>query len=994
MVQHRSRGFLLEKLQSTIAEMREIDNIYLDKAIPVLARTLTSLAPIQINVELDAQIDNLKENAAKGIYKTSGLSRLDKRFLTARAKGRAAVTQLNIQQLEEKKIGVKEIENELRETHNKVGWFSMWADPAIYSSDTIVKTVAMAVRDKYIRANDESIAFKYMLRDEFKRFRQWKGVSEDRPDLLYADLYEKVFRPIFNPETKKIELKEVIQFVSDRNISKFYKDREKAWEGFRKTYNYPEDPSELDTYFDGFEGKAYLEATAQWWYENSEPDEEAVAIERELQKRRAALFTAINKTTSPTERQALSVEINEITSVLRNSVRRYQGRKVYIGKLAKPDRAKYKNPKYENMPAEAKRYMDILLEAYSTAQKSLGSNPLPKAQFEETSLAFPGVRKSAYDAYFEKGFKNSAGNMLGDTFTAQETDTEFGELRKANGEPLKMMPQYYVNYVEPALVSKDITNSIIKFVDMANRYKAKSELLGLVNLTRAALESRDQLEMTASGDYALDRIAKQARVDLVQRGKSSDNKALQQFDSFIDNMFYGISMVRKDDIVQRITGKLDSNKLASFAGTMTAVTALSFNFIQAGNQIILDSTMNASEGWAGQYYSRKDLFKARGITMRAGFGLGALANVAENAAPKFATDNKLIAFMEWADAMQEFGDNFGNQAGTAVKKLMGLNAMFLAQHAAEFQTTSERLVAMAMATEGKIKDKSGKVILNKNGKPANLWDLFEKTKTGQFKLDPRVATVDGKAWNKSAFIGRLHGLNKRTNQLKGNMDKPMVNRYAMGRMLALFRNYFVPGYRKRWGYGGGGIHTDIESGQITEGYYQTAFNLLSNAWHNKGEVRSVYAGMSQMEKQNMSRFMHEQLFIWGLAALGSILGGMLDDDDMDSYLVDFMAYQALRLNTEMRAYLNPLEFARIISSPTAVATPVKNWWQFFGSVKNLGLYQIGLADQEDVFYQRRSGRFEKGDLKFVKELYDVMPGIAGSFKSLDPAEAAKWYQLE
>ena len=126
----QERGFLLEKLQATIAEMREIDNIYLDKAIPVLARTLTSLAPIQINVELDAQINNLKENAAKGVYKTSGLSRLDKRFITARAKGRAAVTQLNIQQLEEKKIGVKEIENELRETHNKVGWFSMWSRPS------------------------------------------------------------------------------------------------------------------------------------------------------------------------------------------------------------------------------------------------------------------------------------------------------------------------------------------------------------------------------------------------------------------------------------------------------------------------------------------------------------------------------------------------------------------------------------------------------------------------------------------------------------------------------------------------------------------------------------------------------------------------------------------------------------------------------------------------------------------------------------------------
>ena len=131
------------------------------------------------------------------------------------------------------------------------------------------------------------------------------------------------------------------------------------------------------------------------------------------------------------------MEINEITSVLRNSVRRYQGRKIYIGKLAKPDRTKYKNPKYENMPAEAKRYMDILLEAYSTAQKSLGSNPLPKAQFEETSLAFPGVRKSAYDAYFEKGFKTLQEICWGIP-SLHKRRTEFGELRKANGEPLKI----------------------------------------------------------------------------------------------------------------------------------------------------------------------------------------------------------------------------------------------------------------------------------------------------------------------------------------------------------------------------------------------------------------------------------------------------------------------------------------------------------------------------------------------------------------------------
>ena len=72
---------------------------------------------------------------------------------------------------------------------------------------------------------------------------------------------------------------------------------------------------------------------------------------------------------------------------------------------------------------------------------------------------------------------------------------------------------------------------------------------------------------------------------------------------------------------------------------------------------------------------------------------------------------------------------------------------------------------------------------------------------------------------------------------------------------------------------------DIESVE-TEGYTRQPLTL-SNAWHNK--ELPVAAGMSQMEKQNMSRSCTSSCSL-GLAALGSILGGMLDDDDMDSYL--------------------------------------------------------------------------------------------------------------
>jgi len=989
------KTFLLEKLQQAVVGMRAVNNQYLDNAIPVLTRTLHSFAPIEINQQLDAQIKNLKDNMDKGIFLTSGLSRLDGRFIKAKAKGRRAVTELNIKQLQEKRIGIEEIENELRETHNKVSWFSMWTDPAVYSSDSITKLVAAAVRDKLVKANDDSIELKYSLRDAFRKFRDWKGVSEDKPDKLYEDIYETVMRPMYNPDTKQTELKEVVQFVQEANMTKFYKNRDTAYKRFREEYKYPEDPTQLDEYFDGPLGKAYMEATAEWYAENTEKIEGAETVERELIRRRITLFQQINNPdTSIAERQALSIEINDVTSKLRNSVRRYQGKKVYIGNLAKPKISVYENPKFTNMPAEAKEYMDLLLNVYHDTQRMIGRNPLLRDQFSDVSYAFPGVRKSGYDAYYEKGFKNAASNMIGDAFTAQETDTEFGELRRANGEPLKMIPQYYVNHVPAALVSKDITNSIIKFADMAHRYRAKSELTGLVNLTRSAMISRSQLQMASTGDYLKDGIAKRAGIDLVDRQSAANSNAVKQFESFIDNVFYGQSMIRKDDVISRITGKLDSNKLSQVAGTITAVTALAGNWIQAGNQIILDSTMNSSEGWAGQYYSRADLLWARGKTYRAGAGLGLLGNAAEGLSDPFATDNKLHAMMEWADALQEFGGQFGKETGSALKKKMSLDTAFIAQHAAEFQTTAERLLAMGRAYKGKFQDSKGNVILNENGKPADMWDLFVKGKNGQYSLDKRVAKLNGRKWNKAEFVGRLHGLNKKTNQLKGNVDKPLINRHALGRMLMFFRNYFVPGYRKRFGFGSGGIHTDIESGQVIEGYYQTFFNVMSNAWHNKSDLRSVYAGMSKTEKQNMMRFMHEQGFVWMLSMLGTIVGGMLDDDDMESYAVDFMAYQALRLHSEMRAYTNPIEFARILSSPSAVSTPIKNWWQLFGATKNLGLYYLGADNEEDVLYQRRSGRFQKGDKKWNKEFLDVFPGAAGTFKSLDPAQAAKFYQLD
>ena len=53
------------------------------------------------------------------------------------------------------------------------------------------------------------------------------------------------------------------------------------------------------------------------------------------------------------------------------------------------------------------------------------------------------------------------------------------------------------------------------------------------------------------------------------------------------------------------------------------------------------------------------------------------------------------------------------------------------------------------------------MILSKQGKPANLYELMTENSKGRLVLDPRVANFD-----KAKFVAKLHGMMKRTNQLK------------------------------------------------------------------------------------------------------------------------------------------------------------------------------------------------------------------------------------
>jgi len=869
--------------------MKEIDSRFLDAVLPIHVDYLLEYAPMDINKQLDAKIERIK---TAGVV--VDINRFDVRYLKARAAGRDAVLALNIKQLEEKKIGREAILAEMKASHTDASWFSLWLDPVVYSRSTSIQLFANAVKTKLFGAYQDTINTKYDLADPYRKFVNWKGVGEDNPAKLYEDILETITIYRRDDETGKYSSTEVLSFVQQYDVSKFYAAKDKFYAEARARNNYPEGVKgkDLDAYFKTSDGKSYLEEVNSWWGQNTIPVEGAQSqLDALIRKKEALEFDVLTQAVPETEKAQIWAAING----LQYEIERVFSGGVFKGSLAVPNDI-YLNPKYAQMPAEAREYYDILLDKYKTAQlKKIGGTPQFKNTWDDFSYVAPSIRKSAQDEFLEDGVSKSVKGFFQNNFLHQETDTEFGELLGKNKERLRAIPMHFVGTLDQALISRDITSSIIKFDDMANRFRSKSELHGVVNVMRSALENRMEVNLLPNGDLQTNSIlSKYGLHKLYARSpQGGDSNDLKKVNEWLESVFYDRQSA--SDASATFLG-MSPEKLSASISSLTAITALGLNIPQAANQWLMDNTVSIQEGISGGYFTAKNLGKAK-------MHMGTLGgNLAETASGKLTKGNKIGAFMELTNALQEGSQAFNNLTGSAAKKAASVSTLTFAQKAADIQLMGQKV------------------------------------------------------------------------------------------LLLLFRSYFVPGLRRRFGFGDG-AHIDVESGELTNGYYNTMINAMSNLIQTR-DLKKTFGDLSESEKKNLIRAGVEMAVSTIALMLANTIKGMFDDDDeKNPYWASFTVYQALRLRSELVAFRNIEEFIRLAESPTATIRPVKNAWELAISAKNLGMYNLGWpVDEKEIYYQRKSGPYEKGDLKVVKELTDILPGFSGVSKTNNPENLAKFYE--
>lgn len=992
---YQSLTRLEKSLSDSIYKMNIVSNSYNELGIPMMADLLLEYNNTDVDDQITSIINNIKTNrrliAPDKNEEWGNLTKQNKDGVITDAELFEAQLALNVKQMENKRIGRETLIAELREAQKDKSAFSYLLDPIVYSSQASLQMFALTLKNKMYEANDDTQDVAYRVADAYRKYAESKGESGINPNTFNEEILEVHDYNITDPETGERKKTKILTFVQPLDITAYRKAEGTMYTTLSTQYGIPSKRDDRNAWFQDKANRVsaakYYSDVADWYAVNSEPSPDSTATLARLNNDLINIENNLSAATQNNDGDRMAYYEAQKQEVKRLKNKIYDSNKrQFKGDAVQPLASKYTNPKYTALQSNgpAFEYYTALLDEYKLSQKQVGKNGPIRNSWEKFSYATPSILSDGLEKMQKDGAINYVKLETKDSFNFMSTDTHYGDSINANKEARnKTIPIFYVNPIDEKLATRDMASAIVQFAGMSNMYARKAEIQGAVMIMRDVVEKRQTLAVNSGSSPIINRFSKIIKYNkqVVNDDPSNNFKHLAEF---IDTIFFGEEELKSH--LSTAAKAFSLNKAAGKLAGFTALNNLAFNVLQSTNQVLLDNVRLIEEGVAGQFFSKSDLAWAKSVYHLQLQGIGQIKDY-----EKFVPSGKMGQAVRFFDGLGDTLSDTGvaTTGPVAIKAITKLPMML--QGIMENETAVTRMLALMKSYEGKLKDAQGNVINNADGKPANLWDVFildEKTK--MYKIDPKVAGANA---IRDRFRMKVSGLTKKTNQVKNKYDDAILQRRWYGKLIMLFRRYFIPSLRRYYGSGSGvlgaGVHRDLELGTVSEGMLHTTFRFAKEAWNKKGNVASVYGAMENFEKQNIKRFGVQATFI-ALCIL--LVASLSDDDEEETYAEEFLIYQALRMQSELTQFENPMEFVKMAQSPTATVRPLEKMWELGA----LGLRELGgmvTGNRDGLDYQRRSGKNEKGDNKFIAKLEELIPIVGGIEKSRTPAEAAKWFNL-
>lgn len=804
-----------------------------------------------------------------------------------------------------------------------------WVGSLAHTKDAIVKGLHAAI----VKANQRINRFGYRLGQEligksnelgvkdmvslmeksdgkhtgFLQTRLKRGAWQLAFDAERRRMHEKYDLPIGNKAEER-ELRQQIKHEwrqAALEYNRLYKelgDRDKALEALTDKAAYEK-------------GMAYRTEWAKWFNRNTRPV--------------ANLNEIINEKKKTLSKEDYEYWYNQ------NVGRAANGDLYYKNELIEPSDGSMSAKKENRRKVKTVDWTNYDYNKLSQSQKDMIEyleSKLKEADAKHTKIRqnyrLPQVRASFVNMLKDKKFGN-IGDQIKEEFQRVEDDTEYGEkVTYSDGTVAKFVPMHFVTPLEnPDTISTDLLYSVMLYGRQAEDFKTKSSL-----------------------EPVFQTVLRQLGERTVKNETGLKSEAYKTVEKFIDMNIYG---ERKDDFM--VGGVNVSKALGKLKNYVTA-NNLVFNLFTTVAGYMTANVYSKIEDLVGQYTNQKAKNKAE-IT----FDTNVHKALLELGRPN--KTSKLAVFFEEHGIIKESEQTLKNLDLSRLSRAAINSGLYAQYEIVKYRVRGK--LALALAHDLKyVKNEQKFFTTNElksqgysqeqiDGLP-DYWDMHE-VKDSKLVAKHKDKTVFERYANKVDYIG---------NNLEGELDSSdyaAAHQHAVLQLVTTHRGWLFRNVQLRFKPKG----INYITGQEEVGYYSGFFDFVKSTFFGEQRIKDLkslinrWQELDNTERYAVRKTMYELAFVNAIASIAFILNGVADDDD-ESWLKQYLAYQSNRILLEVSA-LNPFPAIAVGPEGVRLRPPIVGSVNEIVEILNSPIAATRqLEDLQDLMYIFSSEEIERG----------------------------------
>lgn len=538
----------------------------------------------------------------------------------------------------------------------------------------------------------------------------------------------------------------------------------------------------------------------------------------------------------------------------------------------------------------------------------------------------PQISKSKMEKIYSihKGTGANIKDFFSDLVQTKKDEKEYGEELLETGVNIKLIPKYYQDLLEdPSIVTENTLEAIMVDYKASIRYKER------VNAERdiKAIEYKISQQKFKNGG------GKGLKSRILKKGEVSGYYEKAQ--EMADYHLYGIRQNRQ--MKTMILGKE-----IDFATVFNSITKyvrnvnLGFNFITDLTSYTTGLYNNKLDQLAGDFYHKSSSRKASKVLPKM-----IAEYVGESGAMAKKTElGHLTEFFGIFDPLERLEESTRNRILRA-----GTKSMYFASKLANLPITPKNMMAVLYDFKyhnGKFVDYntfSRLMRMEKEDIKKAEIDALWKSNTDTVYSNLNIDKESGVNFNEKfrekfgdkaeeefdilheRLTAKITQVNQSVDSIISEADQVSGQRDALINATLMHRGWFIINMTRKFK----GKHFNLATGQIEEGHYRTALNMLSKLGGLRHGRKAFLEQSEEQEIRNLKRFGYDAAGIMLLIALSNALLSADDDDDTTiENLAQLIALRTTNESTSQSILGIPGSIEEIYSEPVMQFRSIKD----------------------------------------------------------------------